>query len=149
MSPEGSSILFGRVPTGLDRRRLRSFHKVLEQEVARGAFNCLITNDNRMRQLNRDFLQHDYATDVLSFPSNSSDGTLGEIAISADRARAQADEFGHTVEQEIEVLMLHGALHLLGMDHETDRGRMARAESNWRLKLGLPNSLIERARQRV
>jgi probable rRNA maturation factor len=149
MSPEGSSILFGRVPTGLDRRRLRSFHKVLEEKVAHASFNCLITNDRRLHELNRDFLQHDYPTDVLSFPSGSADGTLGEIAISADRARAQAAEFGHTLEQEIEILMLHGVLHLTGMDHETDRGRMARAESNWRLKLGLPNSLIERARQRA
>ena len=51
------------------------------------------------------------------------------------------------VQQEIEILMLHGVLHLLGMDHEKDRGRMARAETKWRAALGLPCGLIERARR--
>jgi len=71
---------------------------------------------------------------------------MGDIAVSAGRARAQAREYGHTIEQEIQILMLHGLLHLLGMDHETDGGRMARAEKRWRGALGLPNGLIERAR---
>ncbi len=57
-------------------------------------------------------------------------GFAGEIAISVNRAADQADEFGHDLEQEIEILMLHGALHLLGMDHEKDRGAMARAEKD-------------------
>ena len=52
--------------------------------------------------------------------------------------------FGHTPETEVRILMLHGVLHLLGMDHETDRGGMARAEKRWRKRLGLPNGLIER-----
>jgi probable rRNA maturation factor len=72
---------------------------------------------------------------------------LGEIAISFPRARDQAAQYGHGVGQEIEILMLHGLLHLLGMDHESDRGRMARAESKWRAALGLPRGLIERVRQ--
>ena len=53
--------------------------------------------------------------------------------------------FGHTAETELRILMLHGVLHLLGMDHETDRGHMARAEKRWRARLGLPDGLIERA----
>jgi probable rRNA maturation factor len=69
---------------------------------------------------------------------------LGDIAISLARARAQAREFGHAIEQEIQILMLHGVLHLMGHDHETDSGAMARAEKRWRSKLGLPNGLIER-----
>ena len=90
---------------------------------------------------------------MLSFPAvhitaeprpSGSDVPLGDIAISLPRARAQAREFGHKPEQEIQILMLHGVLHLLGMDHERDRGRMARAEKRWRARLGLPNSLIER-----
>jgi probable rRNA maturation factor len=71
---------------------------------------------------------------------------LGDIAISLGHARAQAREFGHTIEQEVQILMLHGVLHLVGHDHETDAGAMARAEKRWRAKLGLPNGLIERAR---
>src|ERR1035437_6062459 len=71
---------------------------------------------------------------------------LGDIAISLGRARAQAREFGHTIEREVQILMLHGVLHLIGHDHETDAGAMARAEKRWRAKLGLPNGLIERVR---
>ena len=77
-----------------------------------------------------------------------SDGAsfLGDIAISLGRARAQAREFGHSIEQEIQILMLHGVLHLCGHDHESDSGAMARAEKRWRASLGLPNGLIERVR---
>jgi probable rRNA maturation factor len=116
--------------------------------VTGGPFTCLLTTDERLQQLNRDFLEHDYPTDVLSFPSAGTQAGLGDIAISVERATEQAAVFGHTIEQEIEILMLHGALHLLGMDHENDRGRMARAESAWRRKLNLPHSLIARARKR-
>jgi len=100
-----------------------------------------------LRRLNHEFLGKDYPADVLSFPSGEPGGSLGEIAISAGRAAAQARELGHTVEREICVLMLHGVLHLTGMDHERDRGRMARAETRWRQALGLPAGLIERVRR--
>jgi probable rRNA maturation factor len=72
---------------------------------------------------------------------------LGSLAVSWQRARSQAAEYGHSVDSELRILMLHGVLHLLGMDHETDRGRMARAEARWRAQLRLPNGLIERARR--
>jgi rRNA maturation RNase YbeY len=74
------------------------------------------------------------------------DGFLGEIAISADRAAEQARERGHSLEHEVEILLLHGVLHLMGMDHDKDRGRMARAERRHRQELGLPEGLIERVR---
>jgi probable rRNA maturation factor len=145
MSSGGSTFLFQRCPAGIDRTRLRRFHKRLESELAGGGqFNCLLTGDARLRELNREFLRKDIPTDVLSFPSGSRP-FLGEIAISSDRAASQAAEFGHSIEQEIEILMLHGALHLIGMDHEKDRGRMKKAERRWRLKFGLSGSLIERA----
>ncbi len=129
------------------RRRTRAFAKRLESEVAGGrTFCCLVTNDEELRRLNRRFRKKDYATDVLSFPSREDpDKILGDIAISFEQAKQQAAEYGHAVGQEIEMLMLHGVLHLLGMDHETDRGRMARAERRWRASLGLPAGLIERA----
>ena len=69
---------------------------------------------------------------------------LGDIAISLQRARAQAARYGHAIEKEIRILMLHGVLHLIGHDHESDSGRMARAEKRWRRALGLPGGLIER-----
>ncbi len=108
---------------------------------------CLIADDRELRRLNRQFLGKDYPTDVLSFPAERGEASLGQLAISEDRAREQAARFGHTVETEIQILMLHGLLHLLGMDHEADRGRMARAETRWRRKLELPGGLIERVRQ--
>jgi len=130
---------------GLPRRDTRAFAKRLESEVAGGRrFCCLITNDEELRRLNRQFRKKDYATDVLSFPAHEGDGALGDIAISFDRVKQQAAERHHALSKEIGVLMLHGILHLMGMDHETDRGQMARAERKWRASLGLPAGLIER-----
>jgi probable rRNA maturation factor len=106
----------------------------------------MLTRDAELTRLNRTFLSNDYPTDVLSFPSGSRTGFLGEIAISTDRARDQAGQQGHAIDDEIKILMLHGVLHLLGMDHETDGGVMARTETRWRKRLQLPAGLIERTR---
>jgi probable rRNA maturation factor len=145
MPTRQTSLLFQVATPGLARREARAFAKRLELEVARGrSFCCLITNDEELRRLNRQFRKKDYATDVLSFPALENDDVLGEIAISFDQAKQQAAERHHRVGEEIAVLMLHGLLHLLGMDHETDRGQMARAERKWRSSLGLPAGLIER-----
>ncbi len=148
MSPDGSTFLFRGAPSGLDRRRLRLFQDTLTTLLTAGrAFTCLLTSDAELRRLNSTFLGQDYPTDVLSFPALEGEESLGELAISAPRAKAQAAEFGHAIETEIEILMLHGALHLLGHDHESDKGAMRRLESRWRRKLGLPAGLIERARR--
>jgi len=148
-TPEGSSIIFRRQPPDVRPRAIAAFAATLEREVAKGKpFEVLLTGDADLRRLNRDFRGRDYPTDVLSFPhavSARSACPIGSLAISIPRARAQAREYGHSTEEEIRILMLHGVLHLLGMDHETDSGRMARAEKRWREKLGLPVSLIERA----
>ena len=139
-------VLFRRAPAELSRRNLERFARTLRGEVAGGAgFTCLIAGDSELRRLNRDFLGKDYPTDVLSFPDSSSPQTIGEIAISAARARKQAAVFSHSLENEICILMLHGLLHLLGLDHETARGQMARAEALWRQRLSLPEGLVERA----
>jgi probable rRNA maturation factor len=122
---------------------LRAFFAGLVKRVARGReIGCLITDDRELRLLNRRFRGANYATDVLSFPS----GTGGEIAISLDRAALQAAEHGHSIDQELRILMLHGVLHLTGLDHENDAGEMAAVEARWRRRLGLPCGLIERAR---
>lgn len=146
MSPEGSQFLFKNAPRGLDRKRLRRFQQRMTAELAGGrSFNCLLTTDAELRNWNLQFLGKDYATDVLSFPSDEPQGSLGDMAISAARAAEQAADFGHSIETEIEVLMLHGALHLMGHDHETDRGAMRGLERRWRETFGLPAGLIERA----
>jgi probable rRNA maturation factor len=142
-----STFVCGRLPAGLTRRDLRAFAVRLEEHVTDGRrFTCLLADDAELQRLNRQFLKHDYPTDVLSFPSPGPDGFLGEIAISLERAAEQARERGHSLADEVEVLLLHGVLHLLGMDHQKDRGRMARAEKRHRQELGLPAGLIERVR---
>jgi probable rRNA maturation factor len=148
MSSEGSSVIFRRVPATLRRAAITRFARQLQKEVGKGRpFGVLITGDAELRRLNREFRGKDYATDVLSFPGGAeAEPHWGDIAISLGRARVQASEFGHSLETEVRILMLHGALHLLGHDHETDSGQMARAEKRWRAKLGLPNGLIERVR---
>jgi probable rRNA maturation factor len=148
-------ITFRRKPATLDCQSLHSFAEVLRNRVARKRdFHCLITNDAELQALNARFRGKDYATDVLSFPSEgpatdaeesaADERFLGDIAISIQRARAQAREWQHPAEEEIRILLLHGVLHLLGMDHETDSGEMKRTETRWRRKLGLPVGLIER-----
>jgi probable rRNA maturation factor len=141
-------ITYRRKPATLDVESLQSFAEILRSRVARGReFHCLITNDAELRSLNARFRGKDYATDVLSFlyrNANAAGRSLGDIAISVQRARAQAREWRHAIEDEIRVLMLHGLLHLLGMDHESDSGQMKRTETRWRRKLGLPVGLIER-----
>ena len=128
-----------------EKRAIKAFSRELAEFVTNGySFTCLISNDVETRRLNRTFLGHDYATDVLSFPAATGSG-LGEIAISAERADAQAQAFGHTRLDEIKMLMLHGALHLAGLDHERDDGKMARVERRWRKEFALPSSLIARS----
>jgi len=151
-SPQSSTVTFRRVPPDFARRPIERFARRLQLEVAQGRpFDCLITGDADLRRLNREFLGNDCPTDVLAFPAPgpwplAPGPYLGDIAISFARARAQARDFGHDTGQEIQILMLHGLLHLLGMDHATDGGRMARAEKRWRAHLGLATGLIERVR---
>ena len=145
-SPEPSTATFRRVPPDFRRRVVQRFARQLQAEVAKGRpFHCLITGDAELRRLNKQFRGKDCATDVLSFAGADS-ASLGDIAISLQRARTQAREFGHSVEREVSILMLHGVLHLMGMDHQADGGRMARAEKRWRVRLGLAHGLIERVR---
>lgn len=155
MSPGDSTVLFKALPVPLkftspEKRLLSNFSQILSQHVVEGRpFTTLITNDRELQKLNRQFLGHDYPTDVLSFPSPALSPDLGELAISIERADAQARAFGHSRVDEVRILMLHGLLHLAGMDHERDRGSMARAEKKWRLHFELPQTLISRAGEGV
>jgi probable rRNA maturation factor len=115
---------------------------VCREARLRGEVNVLLTSDRKIRDLNRRFRRRDKTTDVVSFPSN----TGGDIAISVPVAKASARELGHELSDEIKILILHGALHLKGHDHETDNGTMARVEQRLRKKLKLPLALTERTR---
>jgi probable rRNA maturation factor len=151
MTSSGSTVLFGAIPAHLklsvvEKRALGQFADVLCRRVAdERPFVCLLADDAHLRRLNFSFLGNDYPTDVLSFPAFGSTNELGEIAISLERAAAQAAEFGHTPLDEVRILMLHGVLHLSGLDHESDNGQMAREEKRWRSEFSLPKTLLARA----
>jgi probable rRNA maturation factor len=110
---------------------------------ARGRVVVAIVPDATMRRFNKQFRKMDYATDVLSFPSIAP-GELGEIAIASGVTRRQAREAGHAEAIETRILALHGLLHLMGYDHETDAGEMRRTEERLRKRAGLPAGLIDR-----
>jgi probable rRNA maturation factor len=115
---------------------------------ALGTVSIALVSDGRMRALNRTYRRKDYATDVLSFPASGrrpgSASFLGDIAIAKGVAARQARERRHSLPTELKVLALHGLLHLIGYDHETDRGEMRRLEQRLRRKGGLRQGLIER-----
>ncbi len=131
----------------------------LEQSAparARGRVAVALVSDRAMRRLNRTFRGVDRVTDVLSFdadPATGGRGTaptrLGDIAIATGRAGVQARQYGHSLGRELRILALHGLLHLMGYDHETDRGEMRTAEERLRHRAGLPAGLIVRARSRT
>ena len=103
-----------------------------------------IVDDDAMRTLNRQFRKRNKTTDVLTFPADASDADpqahgrpLGDIVISADQARRQAADQHHSLATEVRYLILHGILHALGYDHETDDGEMNALEVEVRSTVGL------------
>lgn len=92
--------------------------------------SLVLSNDVRLRELNRQFLDIDEPTDVLSFPSDETDPEsaapyLGDVIISYERAEIQAQAAGHTIKDELELLVVHGVLHLLGYDHADSEEQQA------------------------
>lgn len=127
-----------------DREIVGFLSKAGKGPAGGGEFAVVVGSDESLGRANRQYRGKSGSTDVLSFPDGE-DGRLGDILISALRAERQAGERGHRVEEELKILILHGLLHLLGHDHEDDDRAMRRAEARWRKKLGLRESLIERA----
>lgn len=108
--------------------------------------SILLCDDETIRALNREWRKKDSATDVLSFPMGR--GILGDIVISVPTAMAQAEACGHSLDEEMRVLLVHGVLHLCGHDHELpgDDEKMAQAEAALLKKLGVASpSLVSRA----
>ena len=116
---------------------------------AQSEVSVVLVDDRYIRQLNREYRDNDYATDVLSFALNEGDepqiidgspeNLLGDIIISLETAVRQANEYGHSLEREVAFLTVHGMLHLLGYDHEeeADRQEMRREEEFVLGKLGI------------
>lgn len=111
--------------------------------------SIVLTDDARLQQLNREYLGIDAPTDVLSFPASETDPEtgaryIGDILISVPRAQAQADAAGHPLESEVQLLVVHGILHLLGHDHADaeEKARMWKAQADILKRLGLGNIQI-------
>lgn len=136
------------------------FSDALLEETARTTLNLsaapesdltlVLTNDEAIRALNRDFLGADAPTDVLSFPATETDPEtgrryLGDVIISLPRAAEQAAARGHAVEAEVQLLVVHGVLHLLGHDHaEADeKTRMWAAQADVLDRLGVKIEIPE------
>src|SRR5579884_1565615 len=141
----GSTIVLEKTAGGLNSGALGKFlAKTLKVAGLRGAVSVLITSDTKIRNLNSTFRRKNSTTDVLSFPAAAANGFVGDIAISVDIARKNARALGHSLNDEVRILILHGILHLAGYDHENDRGEMEQKEISLRRRLGLPLGLIER-----
>ena len=141
-------VIFDPPISGASRRSVsaaqlqRFARRAQKLAEVQGEVDILIATNKRLHDLNRRFRRKNKPTDVLSFPRPSG----GDIAISAQIALDNAQRYGHSLANELKILVLHGILHLAGYDHESDNGRMARAEARLRSQLKLPTSLIDRAR---
>ena len=135
MSPEVALAGAARFPS-LDADRLSAWMEELVADLAPkfATVGVRFAGDRTVQRLNRDFRGQDQATDVLSFPGiESPEGRhLGDIVISVSTAERQATRRGAALEEEVKLLLLHGVLHCLGYDHETDRGEMERLEGRLR-----------------
>lgn len=116
----------------------------LESAPVDADITIVLTDDAQLHELNKEFLGVDAPTDVLSFPASESDpetGTpyLGDILISIPRAKEQAQASGHSVEAEVQLLVVHGTLHLMGHDHAEaeEKARMWAAQAEVMSRLGL------------
>jgi probable rRNA maturation factor len=128
----------------LDRQRKRRLAGARLRRVLTDAASALrvsgevalvLTGDRAVRTLNARYRGKDKPTDVLSFPGPGGEVGLGDIVISVDTAARNAKEYGRTLPQELDILALHGFLHVLGYDHETDDGTMDRLERRLRRSL--------------
>lgn len=125
-----------------------------ESESADVDLSIVLTDNARLHELNLNYLGVDSPTDVLSFPASETDGSeidpetgtryLGDILISIPRAQEQADAAGHPLESEVQLLIVHGMLHLLGYDHAEpdEKARMWNAQREILKSLGLENIKI-------
>lgn len=112
----------------------KAIDALLQEFSVTNEVTCILTDDNHVHQLNRDYRNKDMPTDVLSFEMRDAiqpTSPLGEVYISVERAEAQAQQGGHSTNREILHLAIHGTLHLLGYEHETESGFKAmRAKEN-------------------
>lgn len=127
----------------LDKLIRRVIEKTMEYEEIEGLGVSVVLTDNPgIQALNRDYRNKDAVTDVLSFPLYDEEGyldeeELGDIVLSLERAKAQAEEYGHSLEREVAFLTAHSMLHLIGYDHETGETEMFEKQEEILNQLGI------------
>jgi probable rRNA maturation factor len=122
----------------------RKINKILKNLACSNAeISILFTSDEHIKNLNKTYRKKNRPTDVLAFSQNEGDSIgmntniLGDVVISTDTAKRQADERSHSVEKEIFILLIHGILHLLGFDHEKEKQDVIKMQSKEKELLGL------------
>lgn len=133
----------GKLPVAPDLIE-RAAKAALVHQSTEGDLSIVLTDDEQLQELNRDYLGIDAPTDVLSFPASETDpesgvAYLGDILISVPRAAQQAAAAGHPVGAEAQLLVVHGVLHLLGHDHASpaEKSRMWAAQAAILESIGL------------
>lgn len=120
----------------VDASRLRRVVRAAAGRLGvEGSLALVLAGDRLLRDLNRRYRGLDAPTDVLSFPGPGGEAGLGDVVVSVETAGRQARRRGLTLRRELDVLALHGFLHLVGYDHEADDGTMARLERRLRAEL--------------
>ena len=118
--------------------KTEAIRSVLERAAAalrlKGELAVVFAGDRLLHRLNRDYRFKDKPTDVLSFESPDKDLSLGDVVISVETARRNAASLGRPLDRELEILALHGLLHVLGYDHEADNGEMEALEKRLRAR---------------